>query len=481
MSFSKNMYLDGELVEGHSRIDVINPATEKKVGSVAVAGMVDVERALQAAKAAFPGWAATSIAERQDWMWKLREAVIANEEHLRECIHQEMGKPWAGTREDIDSLKNALWFYAEEIARVRDEILPDRAGTHSHRLVHEPVGVAIAYIAWNFPLLNLAFKIAPAMATGCPVIIRPSAATPISAYAVGELCKQIGLPAGVVQIVCTESHAVADALSASTVPSLITLIGSTKTGRHLMRTGATTIKRYSMELGGNAPALVFADADLDLAADIICAVKFSNAGQICVTPNRVFVEADVAREFAAKVVERAKATSVGFDKASDIVTGPMIDGQAWMRVKELVDTAIADGAQLLAGGDRPENLPNGFFMAPTVLTDVCEEMQIYKNEIFGPVVSLLSFDDHDRVLEQANDTDAGLTAYIFTRDLAKAERFAADLRFGEVQINGVKYDIDLPHGGVGQAGIGHDCSHLALRDYLTIKRVTRAFDGGVRV
>ena len=478
MSYSKKMYIGGKLTDGKAAIDVINPANDLVAGTVAVAGPGDVDNALQAARDAFPIWSKTPLAERQAWMSKLRDEVIRHEEHLRDCIHQEMGKPWGATGEDFDSLKNALHYYSEEIMRVQDEILPDREGTHSHRLKREPIGVVAAFIAWNFPLLNLAFKIAPAMATGCPIIIRPSEATPISAYAVGELCAQIGLPDGVVQILCTDSHKTADIISSSEVPALVTLIGSTRTGRHIMKTGATTIKRYSMELGGNAPVLVFEDADLDLAADIVCAVKFNNAGQICVSPNRVFVQSSIAEAFAEKVTERAKDTPVGFDRNADIVTGPMIDQRAWTRVKALIDDAIANGAGLLAGGDRPMGLKQGHFLAPTVLKGVTDNMQIYQSEIFGPVVSLVAFDDADDVLRQANDCDdGGLVAYIFTRNLARAGKYAAGLRYGEIQINGVKYGIDLPHGGIGQSGIGHDCSRLALDDYLIIKRITRAFTG----
>ncbi len=474
-TFEKKMYIAGQLTDGEGRVDVLNPANVTRIATVPTAGISDADKALLAAQAAFPEWSRTSIAERQTWMLKLRDAVIANEDHLRDCIHHEMGKPWAGTQEDVDSLKNSLAFYAEEITRVHDIMLPDRAGTHTHRLVHEPAGVALAYLAWNFPLLNLAFKLGPAMAAGCPIIIRPSEQTPISAYAVGELCQQIGLPDGVVQILCTDGYDVADHLSSSPIPALITLIGSSRTGRHIMQTGSSTIKRYSMELGGNAPVLIFPDADLDLAADVVCGVKFSNAGQICVSPNRVFVHEAVREAFTERVVDKALSAGVGWDKTADILTGPVIDQRAWTRLKRLIDDAVDDGARLLAGGDRPPGLERGHFLSPTVLGDVREEMDVYRQETFGPIVSLVSFDDTSELERMANDCDeGGLTAYVFTADLARAERWANRLRYGEIQINGVKYDIDLPHGGIGQSGIGHDCSYLALQDYLVLKRITRA-------
>ncbi|MEL7528820.1 MAG: NAD-dependent succinate-semialdehyde dehydrogenase [Pseudomonadota bacterium] len=477
MDFPTRLYIDGALCEGSAHQDVYNPATEERVATVHTAGLDDVQRALEAARDAFPSWSATPIAERQSWMRKLREEVVAHEDFLRDCVHYEMGKPWAQTLEDWDRLVVSLDFYAEEIARIHDVGLADRAGTHTHRMVHEAAGVAVAYLAWNFPLLNLAFKIGPAMAAGCPILIRPSEKTPISAYAVGQLCERIGLPRGVVQILCTDGYDVADAMTASKIPQVITLIGSTATGQHIMRTGATSIKRYSMELGGNAPVLVFEDADLELAADIVCGVKFSNAGQICVSPNRVFVARAVHAAFAEKVTARARAAKTGFDKTADITTGPVIDGHAWMRIKGLIDTAVAEGADLLAGGDRPAHLNKGHYLAPTVLDRVTETMDVYRQETFGPIVSLIPFDGETDLTAMANDCEeGGLTAYIFTRDLARAEAYSAKLRYGEIQINGVKYDIDLPHGGIGQSGIGHDCSALALRDYLIEKRITRALD-----
>lgn len=400
----------------------------------------------------------------------MRDAVIASEKALRDCVHKKMGKLWGGTQ-----VERALTFYTEEIARVHEKTLRDLDGTHEHRVVYEPSGVAVAYLAWNFPLLNLAYKIAPAMAAGCPIIIRLSAAPRVTAYAVGELCQQTGLPAGVVNILTTDDYAPSDTLAASTIPSEITLIGSTNTGKHLMTVGATSIKKFSMGLGGNGPVLVYKDADLDLAADIGTTVKFSNAGHICVTPNRVFVEQGVCDTFREKVVARAKAAKVGFDHHAGILTGPMIDDRVWTRAKALIDDAVNKGATLLAGGDRPEGLDKGHFMAPTVLDGVTPEIQIYQNEIFGPVVSLIPFNDREDVLDRAGDgEEGGLASYIFTADLALADKVAKRLRCGEVQINGVKDDIYIPHGGIGQSGTGQDCSRLALNDCLVVKRIGRA-------
>ncbi len=474
MSFSKKMYIGGDLVDGTGMRDVDNPATEQVIGRVAWASSVEAEAALQAAKAALPVWGKTPIAERAAWMEKLRDAVIENEEHLLDCIHQEMGKSWKNAKEDTQMLIDALHFFAEEIQRVRPESLPDLQGTHEHRLVHEPVGVVVAFLAWNFPLLNLAYKIGPALAAGCPIIIKPSSQTPLSAYAVGELCAKIGLPAGVVNVICGPGSEIGDHLSASPIPGMLTLIGSTNTGKHIMKVGASSIKRYSMELGGNAPVLVFADADLDLAADIVCGVKFANAGQICVTPNRVFVESPVAEAFTAKVLTRARAVKVGFDKTANIDMGPMVDQKQWNGVDALVKDAVQKGAKVLVGGGRPEGIEVGSFYAPTVLSGVTPQMRIYHEEIFGPVVSLMEFQNEEAVLEAANDTDAGLASYVFTRNIAKADRCAEALQFGEVQINGVKYQIDLPHIGIGQSGIGCDCSHLSLHEYLVPRRITRA-------
>ena len=476
MNMNKKMYIGGQLKEGRAgSFDVISPATEGVVGQIAYGDASDAQDALAAADAAFAEWSGMSIAARTGWMLKLREAVIANEEHLRECVHWEMGKTWEQTQEDYDSLVNSLSFYAEEISRMRSESLVDKEGTHEHRLEFEPVGVAVAYLAWNFPLLNLSFKIGPAMAAGCPLIIKPSNHSPLSAYAVGELCAQIGLPAGAVNIICGGNKEVGDTMSESPIPGMLTLIGSAKTACHVMSRGATSVKRYSMELGGNAPALVFDDADLSIAANIVSGVKYGNAGQICVTPNRVFVHEKVLDRYREEMVKLASAVKVGFGRDASYTMGPLIDEDAFDRVSKLVEDAIGHGAKILCGGGRPSDCPGkGHYYAPTVLDGVTPDMRIYNEEIFGPVVSLISFTCEDEVLAAANATDSGLTAYVFTKDRAKAEHFAKRLRFGEIQINGVKYGIDLPHIGIKQSGMGCDCSHLALHDYLAAKRVSHA-------
>ncbi len=472
--FSKLPYINGELVKTTSSYDVINPATNQVSGTIDLAAPTEANLALEGAQAAFPIWSTTPVQERVDWMHKLRDAVLENEDHLRECVHFEMGKPWSSTKDDFDMLVDSLNFYADEILKIKAEELQDRDGTHTHIISREPVGVVAAFLAWNFPLLNLAYKLGPAMAAGCPIIIKPSMQTPLSAYAVGELCQKIGLPAGAVNIISGRNSEIGDLISSSKIPAMLTLIGSTQTGLHVMKAGATSIKRYSMELGGNAPVLVFADADLDLAADTVCGLKYSNAGQICVAPNRVFVAAEIAKEFNQKIVDRANARKVGFGKDQDIEMGPVIDQNSWDRIDSLVQDAVSDGAKLLAGGGRPPGLKDGTFYAPTVLGNVKDEMRVAREEIFGPIVNLMEFTDEDAVLEAANNTDAGLTAYIFTEDQDRADFFASKLRFGEIQINGVKYAINLPHCGINQSGIGVDCSHLALDEYLVPKRVSRA-------
>ncbi len=475
------LYLGGALVQGSDTLDVINPATDQKVGAIIAAAPDHVDAALKAAEDAFPSWSTLSGAQRADWMDKLREAIAVKAEHLKQLVHLEMGKPMGGATEDFEMLLHSLEFYAGEARNLKSGTLPDPAGTHTHEIIKEPVGVVGAFLAWNFPLLNLAYKLGPTLAAGCPIIIKPSAKTPLSTYAVGAICAEIGLPAGVVNVIGGDDVAIGNQISSSPIPAMLTLIGSTQTGVHVMKTGATSIKRYSMELGGNAPVLVFEDADLDLAADIITALKFGNSGQICVAPNRVYADASISVALSDKILERAKAVKVGFaeDEGDEAIgMGPLIDHGSLRRIEALIADAVGGGASVLTGGGSPEGIDKGAFLEPTVLTGVTNDMTIASDEVFGPVINLMQVEaDEEAMIAAANNTEAGLTAYIFTQDAERANRLSRALRFGEIQINGVKYDISLPHGGLKQSGIGVDCSHLALDDYFATKRISTAISG----
>ncbi|MEU3222674.1 aldehyde dehydrogenase family protein [Streptomyces sp. NPDC006976] len=466
-------YIDGRLCESGTSHDVISPATGHVVGTVAWAGEAEAAAALEAARRSAAAWRALGLDGRARHMAELCSAIAQAEVELRTTVQNETGKTWEQTEEDYRLLVDSLDFYAQAVRSVGPEVLHDRAGTHRHELRREPVGVVVAFIAWNFPLLNLGYKLGPAMAAGCPIVIKPSSRTPLAAAVVGRLCHEVGLPAGVVNILSGDDATVGDALSRSDIPALVTLIGSTDTARHVMAVGSTTVKRYSLELGGNAPVLVYPDADLDLAADTIALLKFANAGQVCVAPNRVLVHESVAAALTERLCRRAERIRVGTGPAGSADMGPLIDAGAVERVLGLVKSALNQGARLVIGGSRPDGAATDCYLAPTVVDGVTPQMDLFRQEVFGPVVSITTFTRHDDPVGLANDTDAGLTAYVFARDESVIGAAVDRLEFGEVHVNGVKYAIELPHGGFKQSGVGHDCSVLALEDYLVHKRVTR--------
>lgn len=472
----KKLYLDGQLVDAASgmRQPVISPATEEVVGEVAWAGRADAERALVAAQKGYETWRAASIGERNEAIARLRKLVINAEEMLRECVMHEHGKTYEQAEEDWETLVDALEFYPHEMRVRTGEIVPDLTGLFSHQFTWEPIGVVGAFLAWNFPLLNLAFKLGPALAAGCSIIVRPSTETPLSTCIVGELCHEAGIPAGVVNVLPGSVDGVANTIVESPIPALLTLIGSTATGRRIMERGASSIKRYSMELGGNAPVIVCEDADVELAARIVATLKFANSGQICVAPNRIYVHGSHYDHFLDLVTAHAREQVVAHGRGSGATMGPLSSGGARDRIADWVNQAIAGGARCLQGGSLEGVPKKGFYYPPTVLADVRDEMLVSCDEVFGPVVSVAAFSTEAEALARANTTTAGLTAYIFGSDITRVNRLAAELRFGEVQINGVRYGVGLPHGGIKQSGMGHDASAHALDDYLVRKRITIA-------
>ena len=472
----QKIYIGGALVDSVSktRSDVICPADGKPIAQIAEAGKADAKKALEAAQKGFDFWSKCSLSERTQWMLKLREAVLENEHLLRSSIVYEMGKTYDAAWEDIEAVVNALEWYPNAMKNLRDEQIPDYENTHTHKMIQQPAGVAVAYLAWNFPLLNVGFKLGPALASGCSIIIKPSALSPLSAYILGKIIHDIDFPAGVVNILSGPTSEVATTLSKSKIPTVLTMIGSTATGQRVIADSATSIKKLSMELGGNAPFIVFEDAVIDKALDLAIGIKFGNSGQICVAANRFFVHSSLYDTFLEKYIERVNKIKLGFgiDQKPDM--GPMVTRNDRDRMFELIEDAVAKGGKVLIGGKIPNGKETGNWMEPTVISGMTTEMRLFQEETFGPIAPFMSFDNDEEVLALANDTEFGLASYIFTDSNERIHYFSEQLAFGEVQVNGVKYAIYLPHGGIKNSGIGHDCSHLALEDYLVKKRISIA-------
>ncbi|MGY6647524.1 aldehyde dehydrogenase family protein [Wenyingzhuangia sp. IMCC45574] len=469
----KNLYINGELspASNDGVFNVISPATEESIGTIAWATKEDTLKALETAQEGFKYWSKLSIKERNNWIHKLRNKIVENSDLLREAIINEMGKTWEASQEDIDLLIRSLEFYADEIQTRETEEIADKEGTHSHKIIAKPLGVAVAFLAYNFPLLNLGYKIGPALAAGCSIILKPSEFSPISAYIIGEIAKEIDFPKGVITVLCGDLENVGIPLCESTIPQLITMIGSAGTAQKLMeQSSRTSIKRYSMECGGNAPFIVCKDADMETAVTIGAILKTSNSGQICVAPNRYFVHQDVMDEFIAGVKTKFEKAKVGFGRTNNPDMGPLTNRQSVVKVKSIVERAIAQGGKLITGGKEIEG--KGYYFEPTIILFDKPYADIMEEEIFGPVVITVPFTNKEDVLELANDVDAGLSSFVFSESEETIQYFSENLDFGEIQVNGVKYDIYLPHVGVKNAGVSMDCSKYALDDYLSKRRIT---------
>ncbi|GLT15305.1 aldehyde dehydrogenase family protein [Vibrio algivorus] len=467
---SPYLYINGQLVNSHQQKTIFNPATDEKISSIYIADKTIADQALNCAKDAEFNWGRLSINKRIIWMRKLRSEFIKQEEYLRNCVHQETGKTWKDTLEDFQLLIDSMEFYSKISSDylATETVIDD---THSHAIIKIPVGTCIAYLAWNFPLLNIGYKLAPAMASGCPIIIKPSIQTPLSAYAVGEICHSIGLPKGAVQILAGDDIELGNHMSSSTIPAMLTLIGSTNTGLKVIEKSTTSIKHFSMELGGDAPFIILDDANQELAADILHSIKFTNAGQTCVSANRVFVADSILESFIEKVLQRLNTIKLGWHRDSDATMGALINKTARNRIHELVVDALNKGATCLSGGDfSPEE--TGSFYPPTLLVNVTADMKIYQQEIFGPVIAISSFKNIQEAINKANMTKSGLASYIFTNDSSIQKVMTDELDFGEVHVNGIKYSIELPHTGIKQSGIGCDCSKYSLNDFTALKRIS---------
>jgi len=464
--------VDGKPMTTDRCLSVVSPANEETIASVAGADEASVTAALEAAQRAFPIWAQTPHGQRKAAVLRYVDLLERERARLVDLLVLETGKPFETADYEVTCLVASLKYFIEEAERLRQDVIVDPTGRFLHYTLRQPLGVVVGFLAWNYPLLNLGYKLGPVLASGCTAVIKPSQHTPLATLAALELLDEAGIPAGVVNTIVCDDRNVSRHLLQSPIPSMITMIGSTASGIELMQTGSTTIKHYSLELGGNAPAIVYPDADLADAAVRIVNLKFSNAGQICVAPNRCLVHADVYEQFIDLAAQRAGAFHLGSGKHPGPLMGPMITDAARQHALDLVRDALAAGAGLVCGGRKPQEPSRGYFMEPTILRDVSPDMRVASEEIFGPVLPVLRFTDADDAIAMGNDTSYGLAAYVFTEDLSTALRAAEGLEAGSVCVNEPHFGVHLPHSGLKQSGIGLDRSPYSFEEYLTLKRVS---------
>ncbi|WP_417707953.1 NAD-dependent succinate-semialdehyde dehydrogenase [Rheinheimera aquimaris] len=462
-------YINGRWHNSDNTFSVKNPADLQPLADVADAGKTQAEQAVQAASDSFAGWAAKPATERSALLLDWYQLVMKHQDDLARLMTLEQGKPLAEAKGEIAYGASYLQWFAEEAKRLYGDTIPAPSADKRIIVQRQPVGVVAAITPWNFPNAMLARKAAAALAAGCTFVVKPAHQTPLSALALAELSQQAGIPPGVFNVVCgTDAKAIGEVLTQDPRVAKFSFTGSTAVGKVLAKQCADTVKRVSMELGGNAPFIVFDDADLDAAAEGLMASKFRNAGQTCVCANRILVQSSVYDAFIEKFVEKVKLLRIGdgLEKGTDI--GPLIDDKALQKVTELTQSAIDDGATLLLGGHH-HSFGERFFQ-PTVLGDVTAEMTISQQEIFGPVAAIQQFDTEQDAIELANSTEYGLAAYFYSRDIGRVFRVSQALQFGMVGINeGMVSNAAAPFGGVKQSGYGREGSKYGLDDYTDIK------------
>ncbi|MFD1342455.1 NAD-dependent succinate-semialdehyde dehydrogenase [Litorisediminicola beolgyonensis] len=450
------------------KIEVTNPATGAVLGHVPSFGASETEEAITAAADAFPGWAATDLGTRVGHLRRLHQALMDNQEALAALLTAEQGKPLAEARGEIAiGAAYVLWF-AEEIRRLKGEIVPAPVNGRRLLVTHHPVGVVAAITPWNFPSSMLARKLGPALAAGCTTVVKPASLTPYSALAWGRLAEEAGFPPGVVNIVTGSAREIGGAIMSDPRVRKVTFTGSTEVGKTLIRQSADTVKKVSMELGGNAPFIVFDDADLDRAVEGAMIAKYRNSGQTCVCANRIYVQSGIHDSFVARLTEATKALKVGDGTEPGVEQGPLVDRSAFDKVTDLVADAVSHGAEVATGGGA--HTLGGTWFEPTVLTGITPAMKIAREEIFGPVSAIVRFEDEAEAIEAANDTEFGLAAYAYTQNVARIFRLTETLNYGLIGINeGLITTVEAPFGGLKESGLGKEGGSQGLSDYLDSK------------
>jgi succinate-semialdehyde dehydrogenase/glutarate-semialdehyde dehydrogenase len=468
--FREKCYVAGLWADANdgATLDVTNPATGEKLGTVPRMGADETRRAIEAARAAMPAWRAKTARERAVVLRRLVALMMENQDDLGVLMTCEQGKPLAEARGEIAFAASFFEWFAEEGQRAYGDIIPTHKADARIVVTKEPVGVVAAITPWNFPAGMIARKAAPALAVGCSIVIKPASSTPYSALALAELARRAGVPDGVFNVVTGSARAIAGELATNPIVRKMTFTGSTEIGRQLLAQCAGTIKKVSMELGGNAPFIVFDDADLDAAVEGAIIAKYRNAGQTCVCANRILVQAGVYDAFAEKFVARAKRLVVGNGLDEGITQGPLIDDAAVRKVEDHIRDAVGKGAKVACGGGR--HALGGNFFQPTVLTDVTREMAVSRDETFGPMAPLYRFSTEAEAVAMANDTEFGLAAYFYTRDVGRVFRVGEALEYGLVGVNeGLVSTANAPFGGYKESGLGREGSKYGIEDYLEIK------------
>ena len=461
--------INGQWIAGASRFDVLDPATGHKLADVANLGPAETEAAIAAANAAWPAWKTKTAKERSAVLRKWFDLLMANQDDLARIMTAEQGKPFPEAKGEIAYGASFVEWFAEEAKRVNGETLPQFDNNRRLMVLKQPIGVCAAITPWNFPLAMITRKVAPALAAGCPVIIKPAELTPLTALAAAELAIRAGIPAGVLNMVTADadnSIAVGKVICASDVVRHLSFTGSTEVGRILMAQSAPTVKKMSLELGGNAPFIVFDDADIASAVEGALASKYRNAGQTCVCANRFYVQAGVYDQFVAQFTARVKLMKVGNGFDDGVAQGPLIEDAAIAKVKRHVADAVAKGGKVETGG----NALHGQFFEPTVISGATADMACAREETFGPFAPIFKFDHEQEAIDAANNTEFGLASYFYSRDIGRIYRVAEALEYGMVGINvGILATEHVPFGGVKQSGLGREGSHWGMDDYLEMK------------
>ncbi|MGC5790989.1 MULTISPECIES: NADP-dependent succinate-semialdehyde dehydrogenase [Herbaspirillum] len=463
-------YLNGQWCDADQagKHEVYNPANGSLLGSVPMMGAAETRRAIEAANAAWPAWKKKTAKERSVILRRWYELMMANADDLALIMTAEQGKPLAEAKGEIGYAASFIEWFAEEGKRTYGDTIPSPSPSNRIVVIKEAIGVCAAITPWNFPAAMITRKAGPALAAGCPMVLKPAEATPFSALALAVLAERAGIPAGVFSVVTGSAKDIGGEMTSNPIVRKISFTGSTGVGKLLMEQSASSIKKLSLELGGNAPFIVFDDADLDAAVEGAIASKYRNAGQTCVCANRLYVQDGVYDAFAAKLVEAVKKLKVGDGMENGVTQGPLINEQAVKKVEQHIADAVSKGARVLLGGKR-HALGHSFF-EPTVLADVTPAMQVAREETFGPMAPLFRFKTDEEAVALANDTEFGLASYFYSRDIGRIWRVAEGLESGMVGINtGLISNEVAPFGGVKQSGLGREGSHFGIDDYLVVK------------